>query len=46
MKAVEKDYLHESARTSRIQWIRNEDIRNNMVAKLRIIERIEKKSLK
>ena len=46
LTAVEMDYLRRSARRSRLERIRNEQIRREMSAEETVIERIEKKSLK
>lgn len=45
LTAVEMDYLRRSSRTSRLERVRNEEIRNRMSARETIIERIEKRSL-
>ena len=43
---VEMDYLRRSARKSKIQRVRNEDIRDMMTANETVTDRIEKRSLK
>lgn len=45
INAVEMDYLRRSTRTSRLERVRNEDIRKKMHAEETIINRIEKKGL-
>ena len=46
IRAVEMDYLRRSAGRSRLERIRNEQIRLKMSAQETVIERIEKKSLR
>ena len=43
--AVEMDYLNRSTRTSRLERVRNEEIRNIMSATETVINRIERRSL-
>ncbi|XP_030761519.1 uncharacterized protein LOC115886486 [Sitophilus oryzae] len=44
--AVEMDYLRRSARVSRLQRVRNEEIRNRTSAQETLIQRIEKRGLR
>ncbi|XP_030760716.1 uncharacterized protein LOC115885831 [Sitophilus oryzae] len=44
--AVEMDYLRRSARVSRLQRVRNEEIRNRTSAQETVIQRIEKRGLR
>ena len=44
--AVEMDYLRRSAGVSRLQRIRNQEIRRRMKAEENVIDRIEKRKLK
>ena len=46
LTAIEMDYLRRSTRRSRIERIRNEEIRKEMSAKETVVERVEKRSLK
>ena len=43
--AVEMDYLRRSARVSRLDHIKNQEIRNRMDAEETVLERIERKGL-
>lgn len=45
IEAVEMDYLRRSSRISKLERVRNEEIRNIMSAQETIIDRIEKRSL-
>jgi hypothetical protein len=45
INAAEMDYLHRSAVVSRLEHIRNEDIRKRMDAEESAIERIQKRGL-
>ena len=44
--AIEMDYLRRSARVSRLQRVRNEEIRNRMKATESVIQRVEKRGLR